>query len=106
MISNKFSDRTTHGKIADTYNDWFSDQRNAAYATLGISQPALDAGQAAIEYGKNSVLPLGGQLPEYDSSVGSKVISTGYNVGFNLSPMLIVGGIVIIGAIYYLAKKA
>lgn len=105
---NKFSDRANHGKIADVKRDAWSDLVGNGLSSIGISQTNRDQAQAVIDYGKNQILPKGGAVPDArdESNVGSKVISTGYAVGLNQSTLLIIGGIVILVAGYYIIKKA
>ena len=102
MLFSKFSDRANHGKIADVKNDLWSDFRNNVYSSVGLSTDQLAVGQAAIDYGKNQVLPAGGAVPVKPSNVGSVWIQT--KVAGVSTPMLIGGILVILAGVYFYKK--
>lgn len=100
----KFSDRATHGKIADVKRDFWSDFRNQAYETAGISPVALQVGQAVIDTTQKSLLPPGGNIPTVNNGAIPTADIALPKPGFKITPTIAVGILVVVAAAFYFRK--
>lgn len=103
MIFNKFSDVKNHGMVAFVKRDFWSDLRNDAYSSIGISQPTLDAGQKVIDAGK-SILPPGGNIPINSTGIIPESQPFTMPKGFSITPMMAIGILGVVGLAFYFRK--
>lgn len=71
--------------------DWWTEQVSGVYQNLGLSQGQLQFGQSIIDKAK-PLLPNGGVVPIIETGIGANQVSTGYEYGSSVSPVLLAVG--------------